>query len=145
MPGRLEGKVAIITGGASGFGAATSKRFAQEGCKVLICDLNESGAQDVASKLDAECKKSSEGGAARGFKMNVCERDDWAAAVKACVDNWGRVDVCVNNAGTSYKNKVGLELCLLPFIIPGILSLLRIYAYHVFMLPFEGFPLKSMT
>lgn len=111
---RLEGKVAIVTGmfltfdehlpntnenlgGASGFGAAISTRFAQEGCKVLIADLNESGAQSMVSNI---------GDGTISMKMDVTQESDWKKAVDLCIEKFEKLDILVNNAGTSYKNKV---------------------------------------
>ena len=94
--GRLAGKVALITGGASGFGAAMSTLFSQQGCKVILADLNEAGAQDLAQKLGENVKAE---------KMNVTSSDDWHRVVKGIIDNWSRLDIVVNNAGTSYNNK----------------------------------------
>jgi NAD(P)-dependent dehydrogenase (short-subunit alcohol dehydrogenase family) len=90
-----------ITGGASGFGAAMSERFAQEGCKILIGDLNEAGAQKVADKVG-------DGSNVKVVKMNVCEEAAWKAAVDKCVQEFGQLDILVNNAGWTYKNKVGI-------------------------------------
>jgi len=100
---RLEGKVAIVTGGASGFGKAIATRFAQEGCRVLISDLNESGAESVASSLNVGDKVTS-------MKMDVTQESHWQSAVKKVVEAWGRLDIVVNNAGTTYKNKPTLEV-----------------------------------
>ncbi|KAF2094649.1 short-chain dehydrogenase/reductase SDR [Rhizodiscina lignyota] len=100
--GRLDGKVALITGGASGFGAAMSERFSQEGCKVLIGDLNESAAKATADKIGSSNIKVR--------KMDVTQEADWKAAVESCVKDFGRLDIVVNNAGWTYKNKPTLEV-----------------------------------
>jgi NAD(P)-dependent dehydrogenase (short-subunit alcohol dehydrogenase family) len=94
--GRLAGKVALITGGASGFGAAMCTRFSQEGCNVLLADLNEQGAQTHAQKL---------GSNVRAARMDVTLEADWQDIVASILDTWGKLDIVVNNAGTSYKNK----------------------------------------
>lgn len=86
-----------VPGGASGFGAAISTRFAQEGAKVLIADLNESGAASMAHKV---------GSGSRSMKMDVTQEGDWKKAVETAVEKFGHLDILVNNAGTSYKNKV---------------------------------------
>ncbi|KAL9094995.1 MAG: hypothetical protein Q9165_002597 [Trypethelium subeluteriae] len=99
--GRLAGKVALITGGASGFGAAMSALFSQQGCRVLLADLNESGAQTLAQQL---------GDNVRAEKMNVTLGDDWRRVVDGILSHWGRLDILVNNAGTSYKNKPTLDV-----------------------------------
>ncbi|KAL1304313.1 hypothetical protein AAFC00_000716 [Neodothiora populina] len=105
--GRLEGKVALVTGGANeaGFGAAISRRFVSEGAKVLIGDLDEKGALAVAKGLSDD-----DGGSCKGIKMNVCQESDWKAAVDTIVKEWGGLDIVVNNAGTTYRNKPTAEV-----------------------------------
>lgn len=88
--GRLEGKVAVITGGASGIGAATATRFVAEGAKVLIADLQESVGAELASSLEER---------AASIRCNVANEGDVAAAIAAAVDRWGRLDILYNNAG----------------------------------------------
>lgn len=91
-------------GGASGFGKAISTRFSQEGCKVLIGDLNESGAKDLATTL------SSASSDILSQSMDVTNEAHWKSAIETCVQKWGRVDIVVNNAGTTYRNKPTLEV-----------------------------------
>jgi 2-hydroxycyclohexanecarboxyl-CoA dehydrogenase len=85
---RLEGRIALVTGGASGIGAATSRRLAAEGARVAVTDMNLDGAREVAGDLD--------GGA---FELNVTSTDSIGAAVRAVEEELGPVDVLVNNAG----------------------------------------------
>ncbi|KAF2843667.1 oxidoreductase [Patellaria atrata CBS 101060] len=99
---RLDGKVAIVTGGASGFGAAIAQKFAEESCKVLIGDLNSSAATTTAQSLKSSNIKT--------LKMNVTEESHWKEAVSVCLATWGRLDIIVNNAGTTYKNKPSLSV-----------------------------------
>ena len=87
---RLEGKVAVITGGASGIGAATVRRFVAEGAKVVIADLQGEVAAALARELGPD---------AMPFPCNVLHESEVAAAVQAAVDRWGRLDVLFNNAG----------------------------------------------
>ena len=92
---RLEGKVAIITGGASGMGAEECRIFAREGAKVVIADVSE----DLGRQVEAEIAES--GGDAVFMKLDVASEDDWDAAVSATVERYGKVDILVNNAGIS--------------------------------------------
>jgi len=92
---RLQGKVAIVTGAASGFGAEIARQYAQEGAKVALADINEAGARDVAAPL---------GNGAIAVKCDVTRRADIDALVAATVKAFGRLDVVVNNAGWSHKN-----------------------------------------
>ena len=90
MVGRLEGKVAVITGGASGIGAATVRRFVEEGARVMFGDLQDGPGEELAASL----------GAAAAYRhANVAHEADVAALIGAAADRWGTVDVVFNNAG----------------------------------------------
>lgn len=93
--GRLDGKVAIITGAAMGMGAAEARLFAQEGAKVVGTDLNEAALQEVMAAI------TSNGGEGIGLKQNVAAENEWKQVVQATVERYGRVDILVNNAGVS--------------------------------------------
>ena len=110
---RLQGKVALITGGASGFGAETARRFAQEGAAVVILDLNGDGAIQVANEI----------GNAKGLKGDVTVRTDIDEAVRLATGAFGRLDIVVNNAGWTHRNKPVLEVTEQEFD--------RIYAINV--------------
>ena len=99
--GVLQGRVALITGAAAGFGEAIARRFVAEGAKVLVADLNNEAAQAVAESL---------GVGARAGRCDVCSRADVDAAVAACVEAFGGVDILVNNAGTTHRNQSMLEV-----------------------------------
>ena len=88
---QLEGKTAIITGAASGFGAGMARVFSREGASVLVADLNEEAAVAIADEI---------GGAA--IKTDVSRGADVAAMTQAAMDQWGRVDILVNNAGITH-------------------------------------------
>lgn len=91
--GRVAGKVALVTGGASGIGAESARRLAREGAALTITDLNDvAGEALVGEILDA-------GGQAIFVRHDVTSEDDWAAAVAATVARFGRLDVLLNNAG----------------------------------------------
>lgn len=105
MPNRLTNKVALITGGASGFGLAISRHFLAEGALVFIGDLNPSSAGTTALQTQFPSQLLL-------GTLNVTSRPDWDAAVTSIKEKWGRVDILVNNAGTSYKNKPTLDVTL---------------------------------
>ena len=95
MTPRLEGKVAVITGGASGMGRATTLRFLDEGASVVFGDLNEETAQEtLALAEDAGHEKR-----VRFIRTDVAEESDVAAMVALAVEEFGRLDVVFNNAG----------------------------------------------
>jgi NAD(P)-dependent dehydrogenase (short-subunit alcohol dehydrogenase family) len=91
--GRLDGKVAIITGAASGFGRATALHFAREGARVVVVDLDEPRGTDVVAEVRAA------GSDARLLVGDVSTLDVARQAVALAVDELGRLDVLVNNAG----------------------------------------------
>lgn len=91
--GRLEGKVALVTGGGSGIGRQTSIRFAQEGARVLVADLRGDTAEQVAEELRAS------GATAVATPMDVTRSADIAAGLQVALDELGGIDVVVNNAG----------------------------------------------
>jgi len=85
---RLQNKVCLITGGAAGIGKATAERFAEEGAKVVICDLVEEAGKQVAAAIGGDF-----------YKVNVADRQEVQAWVDDVIKKHGRVDVLVNNAG----------------------------------------------
>jgi len=91
--GRLDGKVAIITGAASGMGETTSRRFIEEDAKVVLADIDDKG-QDLADEL---------GENAVFIKLDVSDEENWKNAVKETEDTFGPVNILVNNAGI-YQN-----------------------------------------
>lgn len=98
---RLKGQVAIVTGAASGFGAEIARRYALEGARVVIADLNESGAQKVAAEI---------GQTAVAIQCDVSKRADIDRAVKLARDHFGGIDIVVNNAGFTHKNQAFLDV-----------------------------------
>ncbi|WP_035053253.1 beta-ketoacyl-ACP reductase [Andreprevotia chitinilytica] len=90
---KLKDKVAIITGSASGIGHATAVKFAAEGAKVVVCDVNQAGIDQVVSELTAS------GATAAGFVVDVTNKAQIAAMVAGVKEKFGRIDILVNNAG----------------------------------------------
>lgn len=90
MPGRLDGKVAIITGGARGQGAAEAERFVAEGARVYVTDVLDADGEATAARL---------GDAATFLHHDVTSEDDWRGVAAGVKEEQGRIDVLVNNAG----------------------------------------------
>jgi 3-oxoacyl-[acyl-carrier protein] reductase len=98
---RLKDKVAIVTGGAQGFGAGIAEVFAREGAKVVVTDLNAEGAKAVAAAI---------GNGAVGLGGDVARLADAKAIVAQTIKTFGKLDIIVNNAGTSHRNKPMTEV-----------------------------------
>ena len=97
---RLEGKVALISGGARGIGAATARLMAGEGASVVIADVLEKEG------METEAKISEAGGEVLFVRLDVTSEADWNAAVTATVTKYGKLDILVNNAGISSRTGV---------------------------------------
>ena len=92
---RLAGKVAVITGAASGFGEGMARRFAEEGARIVVADLNAKGAERVAGEI---------GKAAIAVTTDVSSRSEVDEMVHAAKSAFGRIDIMVNNAGYTHRN-----------------------------------------
>ena len=98
--GRLDGKVAIVTGGASGIGRASAVRLAEEGARVAITDRNAADGESAAQEIvDA-------GGEAMFLTHDVSNEDQWQAVIAAVLERDGRLDVLLNNAGIQFSESV---------------------------------------
>ena len=96
---KLTGRVAVVTGAGSGFGEGIAKLFAQEGAKVVVADIRGVEAERVAGEI------VSGGGEAKASTTDVTKNDQVAAMVKLTLDSFGKLDVLVNNAGTTHKSQ----------------------------------------
>ncbi len=101
---RLENKVAVVTGGGSGFGKGIAALFAAQGAGVVVADINLAAAQAVAEGILAA------GGRAVAVEADVTKRAAVASMVACASDNYGRLDILVNNAGASHRNKSILQV-----------------------------------
>ncbi|MDZ4370085.1 MAG: glucose 1-dehydrogenase [Phenylobacterium sp.] len=106
MAGRLDGKVALVTGAASGLGAESARRMAREGATVVLTDLDEAGGRKVADEILAA------GGRAAFHLHDVTDEARWAEIVAWTVDEVGRIDVLVNSAGVGSGGEAILEATL---------------------------------
>ena len=98
---RLEGKVAVITGAARGFGAGIAEVFAREGARLALIDIDADGVERLAKQRSEH---------AIAFAADVTKAEDWSRAVRACVERFGRLDIVANNAGTSHRNQPLLDV-----------------------------------
>lgn len=101
---RLAGKVAVITGAGSGFGEAIAHRYAEEGAKVIVNDLNGDAAKRVAGGIVQQ------GGQATAHKGDVTASKDVKAMIQAALDTYGQLDIVVNNAGYTHRNQPMLDV-----------------------------------
>jgi NAD(P)-dependent dehydrogenase (short-subunit alcohol dehydrogenase family) len=100
----MQGKVAIVTGGASGFGAAIVRRLSKAGAAIVVADLNAEGAQRMADEL------ASEGGKAIAVACDVSKEADYRRVVESSISQLGGLHIVVNNAGTTHRNKPALQV-----------------------------------
>ncbi|KAH7305855.1 hypothetical protein B0I35DRAFT_381278 [Stachybotrys elegans] len=96
---RMQGKVAIITGAASGFGKGIAIKFAEEGAQIIVADLSEAAGQQTASELGGIFHRT-----------DVTKRSDWEALLALALDKFGQLDIVINNAGASYSNKATMDV-----------------------------------
>ena len=96
---RLRDKIAIVTGAGSGFGEGIARRFAEEGAKVVLADINAEGGKRVAAAVQGEF-----------VQADVTRAADWARLVQAATAKFGRLDIVVNNAGWTHRKKPYLEV-----------------------------------
>ena len=96
---QLEGKVAVVTGAASGFGEGIARRYAKEGARVVLADLNDQMGGGIADEIGGTY-----------VHADVSDRDDVRAMVRTAVDAYGRLDAMVNNAGVTHVNRPMLEV-----------------------------------
>lgn len=98
---QLQGKIALVTGAASGFGAGIARSYIREGAKVVIADLNYEGGRALAEEL---------GPNASAVACDVTSGEQVQAAVRHCVDTFGVPDIVVNNAGATHRNQPMLDV-----------------------------------
>lgn len=95
MPGRLQSKIAIVTGSSSGLGRATALLYAKEGASILCADLRPEARMNLGDEGEVKTHDLiiAEGGKAIFVKCDVGKAEDWEEVVRRCVEGWGRVDM----------------------------------------------------
>lgn len=106
MPGRLDGKIALVTGGASGIGRATSLTFAREGAQLVVADMHTDGGQQTAHMI------TENGGEAIFVQVDVTSASAVEAVISKTVETYGRLDCAHNNAGISGRGIAGTHRAL---------------------------------
>ncbi|PNY27004.1 4-formylbenzenesulfonate dehydrogenase TsaC1/TsaC2 [Tolypocladium capitatum] len=124
-PGRLDGKVAIITGAASGFGRGIAAKFAQEGSKVIIADLSEKAGNAAANELGGKF-----------VRADVTKTADWERLLIETLSTYGQLDIVVNNAGATYPNKPTEDVTEAEFDLVMNVNVRSIYASTAVLLPY---------
>lgn len=121
---RLKGKVAIVTGAASGFGAGIARRFAEEGAAVYAVDIDEKNGGRVAKEINAKF-----------VRADVTKGADWARLVEASLHGSGRLDIVVNNAGWTHRRKPYVEVTEAEFDKVYAVNVKSIYLSAIHALP----------
>jgi len=121
---RLKGKVAIVTGAGSGFGAGIARRFSEEGAKVFIVDIDEKNGGRIARELSSSF-----------IQADVTRGADWARLVQECLSASGRLDVVVNNAGWTHRRKPYAEVSEAEFDKVYAVNVKSIYLSAIYALP----------
>ncbi len=130
---RLENKVAIVTGAASGFGEGIARRFAAEGAQVVLADLNDQAGQKIAADIETA------GGTAAYVHADVTERAEVKAMIGAATTTYGRLDILVNNAGTSHLRQPMIEVAEADFDRTFAVNVKAIYLAAIAVVPlFRG-------
>jgi 3-oxoacyl-[acyl-carrier protein] reductase len=99
--GRLQGKVALITGAGSGFGEGIAKAFAKEGANVIIADIAVEGGKRVEAEIEAA--KVDGAGTAVFLEFDCTKKEAWETGLQVAKDKFGKLDIICNNAGTVRK------------------------------------------
>ena len=123
---RLEGKVAIVTGGAAGFGKGIATKFVSEGARVLIADLSPEAGEKTAAELPG-CTFA---------RADVTRREDWTALLATALKEYGRLDIVVNNAGASYANKASEDVTDADFDLVVGVNVKSVYLSTSVLLPY---------
>jgi 3-oxoacyl-[acyl-carrier protein] reductase len=130
MSGRLAGKVAIVTGAASGFGRGIAEKFADEGCAVIVSDIAQEAGETVAGIIRSKTER------AQFVRCDVSRSDDVKALLAATLKHFGKLDIVVNNAGTTHRNQPLLNVDEATFDRIYAVNVKSIYLTAIHMVPY---------
>jgi 3-oxoacyl-[acyl-carrier protein] reductase len=130
MSGRLAGKVAIVTGAASGFGRGIAEKFADEGCAVIVSDIAQEAGEMVAGIIRSKTER------AQFVRCDVSRSDDVKALLDATLKHFGKLDIVVNNAGTTHRNQPLLNVDEATFDRIYAVNVKSIYLTAIHMVPY---------
>jgi 3-oxoacyl-[acyl-carrier protein] reductase len=130
MSGRLAGKVAIVTGAASGFGRGIAERFADEGCAVVVSDIAQETGEMVAGIIRSKTER------AQFVRCDVSRSEDVKGLLDATLMHFGKLDIVVNNAGTTHRNQPLLDVDEATFDRIYAVNVKSIYLTAIHMVPY---------
>ncbi len=129
MSGRLAGKVAIVTGAASGFGRGIAEKFADEGCAVIVSDIAREAGEMVAGIIRSKTER------AQFVHCDVSRSDDVKRLLETTLEHFGKLDIVVNNAGTTHRNQPLLNVDEATFDRIYAVNVKSIYLTAIHMVP----------
>lgn len=130
MSGRLAGKVAIVTGAASGFGRGIAEKFADEGCAVIVSDIAREAGEMVAGIIRSKTER------AQFVHCDVSKSEDVKGLLEATLKHFGKLDIVVNNAGTTHRNQPLLNVDEATFDRIYAINVKSIYLTAIHMVPY---------
>ncbi|MDZ7651578.1 MAG: SDR family oxidoreductase [Burkholderiaceae bacterium] len=130
MSGRLAGKVAVVTGAASGFGRGIAEKFADEGCAVIVSDIAQEAGEMVAGIIRSKTER------AQFVRCDVSKSEDMKALLEATLKHFGKLDIVVNNAGTTHRNQPLLNVDEATFDRIYAVNVKSIYLSAIHMVPY---------
>lgn len=132
--GRLQGKVAIVTGASSGFGEAIAKAYTKEGCNVILADIAVEGGERVEKEI--ENAKGEGNGSAIFLQFDCTKREDWERGLQLAKEKFGKLDIVLNNAGTTYKRQPSIEVSEADFDRVVNVNVKSIYQSVIIVMPY---------
>lgn len=132
--GRLQGKVAIVTGASSGFGEAIAKAYAKEGCDVILADIAVEGGKRVEKEIEGA--KGEGKGSAVFLQFDCTKKEDWEKGLQLAKKKFGKLDIVFNNAGTTYKRQPSIEVSEADFDRVVNVNVKSIYQSVIVVMPY---------